>query len=371
MSERTPLTTAERAFYQRQLRLPELGEEGQQRLKAARVLVVGAGGLGCPALLHLAAAGVGFLRICEPDELEVHNLHRQPLYQHEQVGQPKGRLACRRLQTLNPHARTEWAPLPFSQERAVELLDGIDLALDCADSLDLSFQMNVACRRAGVPLISAAVHRWEGQLLTIDPAAAEAGCLRCLWPEMPPEPGACADTGILGTVPGLLGTLQAQEAIKLLLGLPGDLRGHLLLFDLLDFSTRRLARARRKRCPVCDAIVSQGAEARAPGPSHADADGIEVHPLSPTLEEWRGRLLVDLREEGEPGFPVPAGHQVLRRPLSELRFPAHDLPEGRDLLIVCAHGVRSLWVTTRLRALGHPRCWSLRGGAEGLREITM
>lgn len=364
MPDTRSLTTAERAYYQRQMRLPELGEEGQRRLKAARVLVVGAGGLGSPALLHLAAAGIGFLRICEHDQLEVHNLHRQTLYAHEHVGRPKGRLACRRLQALNPHARAEWAPLPFAPERAAELLSGIDLALDCADSLNLSFQMNRACRVAGIPLVSAAVHRWEGQLLTIDPAAAEAGCLRCLWPEMPPEPGACADTGILGTVPGLLGTLQAQEALKLLLDLPGDLRGHLLLVDTLNFSTRRLARARRAGCPVCDTHAARTGESDA---ASAPANEIEVDPLSPALEEWRGRLLVDLREEGERGFPVPAGHDVLRRPLSALRFPAHGLPD-RELLVICAHGVRSLWATTRLRALGHTRCWSLRGGMEGLRE---
>lgn len=365
----SPLSPEERAFFARQLPLPGLGEEGQRRLKAARVLVVGAGGLGCPALLHLAAAGVGFLRICEPDQLEAHNLHRQTLYGHEQAGQPKGRLARQRLQALNPFLDASWDPLPYAPERAAALLGDVDLVLDCADSLALSFQLNEDCWRAGRLLISAAVHRWEGQLFSMDPAL-DAGCLRCLWPEMPPEPATCADAGILGTVPGVVGTLQAQEAIKLLLGLSGDLRQHLLLVDLLDFSTRRLARARRSACPVCAPLpIGIDPPVSAP-PLPAPVEELEVDPAGPDLAEWRGALVVDLREPGEPGPPLPPGHEILACPLSALRFPDHGLPPERDLLLVCAHGVRSLWVAARLRALGRVRCWSLRGGMEGLRPAS-
>jgi len=361
------LNREERAFYARQLRLPELGEAGQARLRQARVLVVGAGGLGCPVLQYLAAAGVGSLRICEHDQLELHNLHRQPLYGHGQIGQPKGRLARQRLQALNPHLVVEWSPLPFSPALAADLLAGMDLVLDCADSLALSFQLGAACHGAGLPLVGAAVHRWEGQLLTVDPAA-EAGCLDCLWPVHPPEPGACAEAGILGTVPGLLGTLQAQEALKLLLGLPGDLRRHVLLVDALDFSTTRLERRKRGDCPVCgQAAVAEGS--RSISDAAARPDSWEVEAASLLRDEWRSRILVDLRERDEPGRPLPADHRVLHRPLSELGFPDHGLPVDHDLLLVCAHGVRSLWVCSRLRALGHQRNWSLRGGAEGLGRI--
>ncbi|MFA7329986.1 MAG: HesA/MoeB/ThiF family protein [Candidatus Delongbacteria bacterium] len=354
------LSGAERDFYQRQLVLPEVGETGQFQLKQAHVLVVGAGGLGCPALLHLAAAGVGRLRICEPDGLEIHNLHRQPLYGHAQIGQPKGRLARQRLTELNPHLRAEWTPRPFTPGHAAELLAEVDLVLDCADNHATSFALNAACQAARLPLVAAAVHGWDGQLLTVDPAA-EAGCLRCLWPTQPAETEGCARRGILGTVPGLLGTLQAQEALKLLLGLPGDLRRELLLVDLLSFSTRRLRRHQHPDCPICGHVAH-------PEPllPNANPELLEVDARDAELTEWRGRLLVDLREEGEPGRPLPAGHEILRAPLSGLRFPAHGLPTERELLVVCAHGVRSLWTVQRLRALGHARCWSLRGGMEGL-----
>jgi adenylyltransferase/sulfurtransferase len=177
----------------------------------------------------------------------------------------------------------------------------------------------------------------------------------------PADTGSCAHSGILGTVPGLLGTLQAQEALKLLLDWPGDLRRDLLLVDVLSFSTRRLRRSRREDCPVCGTATPTNEPALPAAP-----EGLEVDAQSATLEEWRGRPIVDLRELGEPGHPLPPGHLVLQRPLSRLSFPDHGLPEG-DLLLVCAHGVRSLWVTNRLRTLGHTRCRSLSGGMEGLR----
>jgi len=244
------LNPTERLYVSRQLPLPGIGEEGQARLRGARVLVVGAGGLGCAALTQLACCGVGFLRVCEPDIVELHNLHRQPLYAHDEVAQPKGLLACDRLRRLNPHLKTEWIPQPFTPERAASLLEGMDLALDCGDSVRLSHQMNEACLSAGKPLVSAAVHRWQGQVLTMRPDGA-GGCLACLWPVPPPEPAISAATGIVGTVPGVVGVLQAQAALLVLLGLPGGLDGHLLLVDLLEFTTRRVERSRRATCPVC------------------------------------------------------------------------------------------------------------------------
>jgi molybdopterin/thiamine biosynthesis adenylyltransferase/rhodanese-related sulfurtransferase len=361
----SPLSQDERAFYARQLRLPELGEAGQLRLREAAVLVVGAGGLGSPALLYLAAAGVGRVRICEPDALEVHNLHRQPIYAADHLGQPKGRLARQRLAALNPHIQLEWAPRALDPDHAPGLLQDMDLALDCADTQAATFALHSACRERGIPAVLAAVHGWDGQLLSVDPALPEAGCLACLWPDPPAEGPACAERGVLGPVPGLLGTLQALEALKLLLGLPGDLRRELLLVDLLSFSTRRLRRPRRLDCPVCGTDAPAAAPTASAPP--ADPDEWEVDPCDADLAEWRGTLVVDLREVGEPGWPLPEGHVLLNAPLSGLRFPEHGLPRDRDLLLVCAHGVRSLWVAARLRTQGHGRCWSLRGGMEGLR----
>ncbi len=349
------LTQAERAWYQSQLALPELGEAGQQRLRASRVLVVGAGGLGCPVLMELAIAGVGFLRICEADTVEAHNLHRQPLYTATQVGQPKGRLARIRLQEMNPALQAEWEPRAFTQAHAAEMLHGMDLALDCGDNLELSFAMNDACLRAGVPLVCAAVHRWEGQVWSLKPGGP-GGCLRCLWPQQPPEASSCTRSGVLGAITGLVGSWQAVEALRLLLHLPHTLEEEMLLVDVRESSLRRVRRQRRQGCPAC----SPHPEIPVMAP-HVDEQ--EVEGQDAQLSAWRHATVVDLREVGEPGCPIPPGLRVIHRPLSGLHFPDHGLPED-DLLVVCAHGVRSLWVVNRLRALGHERCWSLKGGME-------
>lgn len=361
MSDHPALSAAELAFFQRQLNLPELGSRGQRRLKAARVLVVGAGGLGSVVLQELALAGVGFLRICEPDALELHNLHRQPLYDASQVGQPKGRLARLRLQQVNPSLQAQWEPRAFAPAVAGEILAGVDLALDCGDSLALAFHLNDACHRAGIPLVSASVHRWEGQVWSLRPGSA-GGCLRCLWPQQPPEPQSCAQSGILGAVTGLVGSWQAVEALRQLLDLPARLDEDLLCVDALESQLRRIRRPRRPECPLCGSAAGSTA---ATGEPELDLLELEVDG-QPPLANWRHALVVDLREVGEVGQSIPQGLEVLHRPLSSLRFPEHGLPADRDLLVVCAHGVRSLWVTTRLRALGLARCWSLRGGMENL-----
>lgn len=357
--ERPRLSDAERAWYQRQLGLPELGEAGQSRLRAARVLVVGAGGLGCPALQALAMAGVGFLRICEPDAVEIHNLHRQPFYTADQLGQPKGRLARQRLQEMNPALQAEWEPRPFSHHHAREMLAGMDLVLDCGDSLDLSFTLNAACLEVGLPLVAAAVHRWEGQVWTVRPNSP-GGCLRCLWPVQPDEAASCAGSGILGAVTGLIGSWQALEALRLLLGMPDTLESALLVLDAREAGLRRIRRSRREACPVCGT-----AQALSHHPWAGDKDAVEVVTRDRELKDWRHATVLDLRELGEPGRPIPEGLRVLHRPLSGLRFPEHGLPLDDDVLVVCAHGVRSLWVVSRLRALGFSRCWSLKGGMEG------
>lgn len=357
------LTPEQRLHYARQLPLPRLGDAGQARLAEARVLVAGAGGLGTAALSSLAGAGVGRLTICEPDRLERHNLHRQLLYSSEDVGEPKGRLAAARLRELNPLVDVDWIDVSVDAGNVAALLVGHDLALDCGDDPALTRALAEACWPVGVPLVCAALHRFEGQLTRFDPCRPEAGCLRCLWPAepRPDDFASCAEAGVLGAVAQLVGHWQALEAIGTLLDWSGGLAEDLLLIDLELQSTRRVRRHRRPDCPFC----GEPEMTASPDAPRADLALLEVDPATPELAEFADWLVIDLREIGEPGPTIPAALAAEQRPLSALQMPDHGLPTDRDVLLVCAHGRRSLWAALQLRAAGLERCWSLRGGMNG------
>lgn len=238
------LSRTERERYARQLLLPELGVAGQQRLKSARVLLVGAGGLGSPAALYLAAAGVGELRIHDPDRVERSNLHRQVLHGEADVGRWKVESAADRLRALNPEVAVEAVPAALSAESLQTALDGVDVVVDGSDNLTTRYRVDAACRHAGIPWVYAAVERFQGQLSVFWPGAAGGPwpCYRCLYPDAPDLAAtpSCAEVGVLGVVPGLLGLLQATEALKLLLGLGEPLLGRLLCVDLLAQRWRTL-----------------------------------------------------------------------------------------------------------------------------------
>jgi len=341
--------------YSRQLALPEVGSEGQARLGAARVLVVGAGGLGCAVLTSLAGAGVGELTIVDHDTVHPSNLHRQPLYTASDAGRPKAEAAAARLLDYNPTLRIRAVTQRFDAECASALVAEADVVVDCTDNFASKFLVNDAAVRAGVPAVLASVYQYEGQLQVVRPDRG-GSCLRCQWPEATRDGlvGNCEQAGVLGPVPAVLGQLQAMEVLKVILGLPGQLQDELLLVDLLACGQRRLAAPRNPGCrDGCVRIDS------APAQSAPDDLDVEL-PLAAAAAA--GYHVVDIREPMECRFePMPlSGQQSL--PLGRLLDGGLRVEPGRRYLLVCAHGVRSRAAAEFLRARGHANVWSLRGG---------
>jgi adenylyltransferase/sulfurtransferase len=340
--------------YSRQLALPEVGSEGQSRLAAARVLVVGAGGLGCAVLASLAGAGVGTLTIVDHDSVDPSNLHRQPLYGIADVGRPKAEAAALRLAAYNPEVRINAVARRFDAQLAAELAAGADAVVDCTDNFAAKFLVNDAAVRARVPAVLASVYQYEGQLQVVRPDR-DGSCLRCQWPEPTRDGlvGNCAQSGVLGPVPAMLGQMQAMEVLKLLLGLPGQLEDELLLVDLLSQGVRRLSAPRNPGC--AGRCVRIGAV-----PDAAERDVDLTLPLSAAVAA--GYRIVDIREPMECAFePMPvAGHESV--PLGRLLDGALEVDGDRPCLLVCAHGVRSRAAAEYLRSRGHSNVWSLRGG---------
>ena len=249
--EGSSLTPAQQLRYARQLVLPEVGEAGQEKLKRARVLIVGTGGLGSPAALYLAAAGVGTLGLVDSDRVELSNLQRQVLHLTSRVGRPKALSGKETLEALNPEVKVEAHVVTLSAENALSLIRSYDLVIDAVDNLPSRYLVNDACYLASRPLIEAGVLRWEGMVMTVLPG--QSPCYRCLFP-VPPPPGAVAtarEAGVIGVVPGIIGVIQAAEAIKLILGAGTPLSGRLLLFDALSMTFREVKIERNPGCPLC------------------------------------------------------------------------------------------------------------------------
>jgi sulfur-carrier protein adenylyltransferase/sulfurtransferase len=348
-------TAAPSFDYSRQAALPEVGAEGQARLTEARVLVVGAGGLGCALLASLAGAGVGTLTIVDDDRVELANLHRQPLYAQGDIGRPKVEAAAERLLAYNPTLQIHAHAERFDAASADRLVADSDVVVDCTDNFASKFLVNDAAMRAGVPAVLASVYQYEGQLQVVR-ADRDGSCLRCQWPEATRDGlvGNCEQAGVLGPVPAVLGQMQALEVLKLILGLPGQLRDEVLLVDLLVHGQRRLAAPRNPRCRHGCVVIESAPEAATP----ADLD--VALPLADA--EAAGYCVVDIREPMEREFePLPiCGPQSL--PLGHLLEGGLRVEPDRRYLLVCAHGVRSRAAAEFLRARGHANVWSLRGG---------
>ncbi|MCA1810725.1 MAG: HesA/MoeB/ThiF family protein [Halobacteriales archaeon] len=336
--------------------LPVIGADGQRCLRDGRVLVVGLGGLGCPAALYLAGAGVGTLGLMEFDRVEASNLHRQLLYAAADVGRPKVEAARDRLLALAPDLKVRLHPEAF---RAGASVAGYDVALSCTDDVEAQYALNDACQRAGIPLVHAAVSSWEGELAVFQPGGP---CLRCLRPAPAAAP-TCAMEGVLGPIPGVLGAMQAVEAIKLLAGPSMDSHGNpwmamerrLLLWDGRTQETQGVALKRREGCNGC---VSQQEDGLAcPMPWNApQVTDIPVHELAPRLGDF---FLLDVREPDEhEGFHLPNSTLV---PLGQLPRRLAELPRDRPIAVYCAVGGRSARATDFLRAQGFDAV-NVRGG---------
>lgn len=251
-------TDAEVERYARQLILREIGGQGQQRLKAARVLLVGAGGLGCPAALYLAAAGVGTLALADPDTVALSNLHRQILFGDRDLGRAKALAAGHTLSLLNPHLEIEPLIERVDERNAERLASAYDLVLDGTDDFATRFAVNAACHGAGKPLVSGAIGRWSGQVAVFEsgltrgrPLEARKPCYRCLVRDIPPDAETCAAVGVMGALAGVIGSMMAAEAIKLITGAGETLSGRLMLYDALSATTRVVGLSPDPDCPVC------------------------------------------------------------------------------------------------------------------------
>jgi molybdopterin/thiamine biosynthesis adenylyltransferase/rhodanese-related sulfurtransferase len=359
-----PLDPAEVERYARHLLLPGLGMDGQRRLKAARVLLVGAGGLGSPAALYLAAAGVGHLTVIDPDAVEVTNLQRQVLHGTSDIGRPKVASARDRLLDLNPHVSVAALEARLSAENALALVRDHDLVVDGSDSFGTRYLVNDACVLAGRPDVHASIFRFEGQASVL--ATADGPCYRCLYPS-PPAPGevpGCAEAGVLGVLPGLLGTIQATEALKLIAGVGQPLVGRLLLVDALAMQFRMLKTRKDPGCPACGTRTLRelreetfACDVVAPGERVPEITPVE---LAARVGRGESPTLIDVREPHEWEITRIPGARLV--PLSRLAEEIPRLDPGRDVVVYCRSGVRSQTAGLQLRAAGFTRVLSLAGG---------
>lgn len=346
-----------RPDYSRQMALREVGAAGQERLRKASVLVIGAGGLGVPVLQYLAGAGVGRIGIVDADRLEPSNLHRQTWYALADCGQPKAELAAQRVRALNPDVEVQAHAVRLDAANADALAADHQLILDCSDNFSTKFLLNDLAVRRRKPVLFASVYQYEGQLQLVRGDDASP-CLRCVWPEATRDGlvGNCAEAGVLGPVPGVFGSLQALEALKLLLGLEGLKPDEMLIFDLVTLGTQRLRARRSATCPVHGG-VPQAAPAR---------DELELEFQSLAEARDRGYTLIDVRDARErDAEPLPAAS--LHLPMTRLLSDAASLEADRPYLLICATGKRSTAAADLLRANGLRQCRSLRGGVKALK----
>jgi molybdopterin/thiamine biosynthesis adenylyltransferase/rhodanese-related sulfurtransferase len=341
--------------YSRQTLLKEIGARGQEALARGRVLIVGAGGLGSPVLQYLAGAGVGCLGIVDADTLDPSNLHRQPIFALDDVGKRKVDLALAAVKRINPTVQVELHAQRLDAGNALELIRGYDAVVDCSDNFRTKYLINDAAVLARRPAVFASVYQYEGQLQVYKPDERHA-CLRCLWPDAVADGvvGNCAEAGVLGPVPGTLGTLQALLTLKVLLGLPGQLDGELLLLDFTNFSSLKIKAPRRAECraPDCAHIREIPRE---------DLD-LEIALRSLADAAQRGLEVIDIRTPEEVAArPIAARHIAMPILLGD---PALLSP-GRQFVLVCASGKRSLAAARELRKRG-VAVRSLAGGLQAL-----
>jgi adenylyltransferase/sulfurtransferase len=366
-AELPPLSQQEVLRYSRHLIIPEVGLEGQKRLKAARVLMVGAGGLGSPIGLYLAAAGVGTLGIVEFDVVDETNLQRQLLHGTKDVGRKKLDSARDRIHDVNPHVEVVGHEARLTSENALEIIRNYDLVVDGTDNFATRYLVNDACVLLGKPNVYGSIFRFEGQATIF--CTDEGPCYRCLYPE-PPPPGlvpSCAEGGVLGILPGLVGVVQATEAVKLIAGIGESLVGRLLLVDALSMQFRTVKLRRDPKCPACGTrelkqLVDYEQFCGIRGQVDDTAGVPAITPLE--LEARRRRHedfdLIDVREVHEWDICRIEGARLA--PLSSFAESLRTLDSARDVVLYCRSGVRSAKALKQLQAAGFKRVWNLTGG---------
>ncbi|MEY2565092.1 MAG: sulfur-carrier protein adenylyltransferase/sulfurtransferase [Verrucomicrobiota bacterium] len=364
----------ELARYSRHLLLPEVSAEGQRRIKAARILCLGAGGLGSPAALYLAAAGVGTIGLVDFDRVDLSNLQRQVLYGTNDVGTKKSEAARARIQAANPKVEVVLHDCRFTSDNAQEIIAPYDLIIDGSDNFPTRYLSNDVCVFARKPNIYGSVFRFDGQASVFAPHLG-GPCYRCLFPE-PPPPGAapsCAEAGVLGVLPGIIGLIQATEALKLILGAGETLVGRLVHFDALKMKFREFKLRRDPECAVCGQNPTISApidyEQFCSGPVEEDAVGADDNVPSVSVRELKQKMdarepftLIDVREPWEHDVAKIMGARLI--PLGELEDRFTEIPREGIVIVQCHSGVRSEHGAWLLKQAGFENVYNLEGGID-------
>ena len=371
MTDRLPeLSNEEILRYSRHLLLPEVGRTGQQRLKAGRVLVVGAGGLGSPVLMYLAAAGVGHLGVVDSDTVDLANLQRQIVHGTAALDRPKVESARDRLLDINPDVQIAIYDEAFTSETAVRIASGYDIVVDGTDNFPTRYLINDVCLKLGVPFVYGAIFRMEGQVSLF---CAEGGpCYRCVFPDPPPPESvmACVEAGVLGIVPGTIGTLQATEAVKYLLGLGTPLAGRLLVYGATDMGFETISLTKNPECPACSIDPAKidlidyhgfcGVPLEEPGIDLPPQARISPRELKRLLDEGAPIRVLDVRQPIEWEIVHIEGSTLIPREQLAAQLARFDRSE--ELVIVCRSGERSARIVLWLRESGFKRVRNLEGG---------
>jgi sulfur-carrier protein adenylyltransferase/sulfurtransferase len=367
VSELPQLSQDEILRYSRHLIIPDVGVQGQRRLKAARVLMVGAGGLGSPIGLYLAAAGVGTLGLVEFDVVDVTNLQRQVIHGTKDVGRKKGDSARDRIHDVNPNVEVKLYDAMLSSENALDIIKDYDLVVDGTDNFATRYLVNDACVLLGKPNVYGSIFRFEGQSTIF--CAEDGPCYRCLYPE-PPPPGlvpSCAEGGVLGVLPGLLGLVQATETVKYIIGAGESLVGRLLLVDALGMHFRTVKLRKNPQCPACGtheikALIDYQQFCGIRGQAD-ETEGVPVITPKELDQRRRGREAFDLIDVREPHeWEIGRIEGARLAPLSSFAESLSTLDSARDVVVYCKSGARSAKAVRQLQAAGFRRVWNLAGG---------
>lgn len=356
--------------YGRHLIIPEVGLEGQRKLKSASVLIVGAGGLGSPLAFYLTAAGVGRIGIVDFDVVDLSNLQRQIIHTTKDVGRSKLESAREKLKALNPNVKIETYEMRLTSENALDVIKNYDIVVDGTDNFPTRYLVNDACVFLKKPNVYGSIFRFEGQVSVF--YADRGPCYRCLYKE-PPPPGlvpSCAEGGVLGVLPGIIGTIQALETIKLILGIGEPLIGKLLLFDALKMKFREINLRKDPECPVCGEnptikeLIDYEAFCGITPEQILRESGLEVTPeeLKAKLENGEDIILIDVREPVEYEINRIEGSRLI--PLSKLPEKVNELDQTREIILYCKMGGRSARAVQLLRELGFTRVKNLAGGID-------
>lgn len=361
-AEGETLTSAETTRYSRHLLLPEVGADGQKRLKASRILVIGAGGLGSPVSLYLTAAGVGTIGLVDHDTVDTSNLQRQILYKEADAGRSKAVAARERLQSLSSAVNVEVHEERLDATNAERLLSAYDVIVDGTDNFPTRYLVNDACVFLGKPNVYGSIFRFDGQASVFYPP--HGPCYRCLFPSPPPagQVPSCAEGGVLGVLPAQIGAIQATEALKLVLGIGEPLLGRLLTLDALSMKVDEFKVRRDDDCPVCGKAPTITSLVETPLVCEVPAIGAEL--AVATLKSWRDtakpHLLVDVRSAAERAICAIEGSTHM--PVSDIAKRVAELPRDRPVVLHCKSGARSLQALQALEAQGLTNAMSLKGG---------